>query len=276
MKEYEVLMSCMYQNDFTLAQKSCIKSDLLIVNQSDKSGEDTVEAGGYKWRMISTFDRGLSKSRNTALDNASGEICQLCDDDCILESNHKDIVLNAYAELPDADVIVFNVKRINYSMKKTYYKIQSIREAPKFRNYGSPMITFRLASIKKHDIRFNEMFGSGSKFGGGEDSLFLTDIRRAGMKIYEYPATIATVDYARSTSMWFHGYTNKYFYNIGVYHQYTKPNKMFLNLIWGLYSCFKLRKERINPFRILYWRFAGALGFKHGMKTYEEYIENKK
>ena len=63
----EVLMSAMHQTDFTLAYKSNVQSDLLIVNQCDKNDYSELTVGIHKWRMISTTERGLSKSRNMAL-----------------------------------------------------------------------------------------------------------------------------------------------------------------------------------------------------------------
>ncbi len=274
--DYELLMSVMHQKDFFLAEQSQTDSSVLIINQCEVDGAAQEQHGKHLWKMLSTKERGLSKSRNMALQNATGDICQLCDDDEILAPGHMDIVLKAYEELPDADVIVFNLNRINYGMKKSYYRITEVREAPKKRSYGSPMITFRLQSIRKHNISFCEEFGSGSKFGGGEDGLFLADIRKAGLKVYEYPAIIATVDYSRFTSKWFHGYTDKYFYNQGVFHQYTKPNHWLYNVAWGCYLAYKLRRERINVFSILRWQLAGARGYKNGKLSYEEYLEKKK
>lgn len=276
MKSIEVLMSVMHQNDFSLPKKSNVRGNILVINQCDKDDYIEQQVGKGCWRMISSVQRGLSKSRNLAILNAKGDICKLCDDDETLVDNYEDIIQNAYDELPDADVIIFNLNRINFKMKKSYYRIDSVRLAPKYRSYGSPMITFRLSSIKKHEIQFNEDFGSGSRFGGGEDNLFLEDIRRAGLKIYEYPAVISTIDYSRFESQWFHGYNDKYFYNLGVYSQYIKPNKIFPHIMWGLYQAIKLRREKLNPLKIIKWRLAGAWGYKHGKLSYEEYIKNKR
>lgn len=276
MKKVELLMSVMHQIDFSLLKQSKMFGNVLVINQCGKDAYREEQNDEYKWRMISNTERGLSKSRNLAIDNAQGEICKLCDDDETLVDNYQEIIIRAYEELPDADVIIFNLNRINYKMKKTYYTIEAKRPAPKYRSYGSPMITFKLESIREHNIKFNEDFGSGSKFGGGEDNLFLRDLRQAGLKIYEYPDVISTIDYSRFESNWFHGYTDKYFYNQGVFNQYVKPNQWLSQIEWGVYESFKLRGEKLNPFKIIKWRFAGAWGYKHGKLSYEEYIALKK
>lgn len=276
MAKLELLMSVMAQNDFALPKQSRVNGDLLMINQCDTEYLRDEVIDGHNWRMISTKERGLSRSRNMALDNATGDICKLCDDDEILVDDYNDIILQAYNDLPDADVIVFNLNRINYRMKKRYYKIESIRSAPTYRSYGSPMITFKLNRIREHNIRFHEEFGSGGKFGGGEDNLFIRDIRMAGLKMYEHPSVISTVDYGRFDSKWFHGYDDRYFYNLGVFHEYVNPGKWISNIIWGLYQVVKLRKEKINPITVVKWRLTGAKGYRNGKLSYEEYINTLK
>lgn len=276
MAKIELLMSVMHQKDLSLPKLAKANSDVLVINQCDADWQMQDKVDGNKWRMISTTDRGLSKSRNMAIENAKGDICKLCDDDEILAENYAETIINAYNSLPDADVIIFNLNRINYSMKKPYYKINDIRPAPKFRSYGSPMITFKLHKIISHNIHFNEEFGSGSKFGGGEDNLFINDLRKAGLKIYEHPAIISTIDYGRFGSKWFHGYDEKYFYNLGVFHQYTNSGNIFSNILWGLYLSLKLRREKLNPWKIIKWRLAGSNGYKNGKLSYEEYLTKYK
>lgn len=63
------------------------------------------------------------------------------------------------------------------------------------------------------------------------------------MKIYEYPAEIATVDYS-NVSQWFKGYTKQYFYNLGGYYQYLYKNNFALKFLWRVYNCYKLRREK--------------------------------
>lgn len=113
-------MSAMHLKDFDIAYKTGIKSDLLIVNQCDRNDYKEINVEGHLWRMISTTERGLSKSRNMALKHAKGDICLLCDDDELLVKDYYERIINAYLELPKAVAIAFNVNRINNKMKKRY------------------------------------------------------------------------------------------------------------------------------------------------------------
>ncbi len=258
----EVLMSAMHQSDFSLAYKSNIQSDLLIINQCDRDSYDEIVENGHLWRMISTTDRGLSKSRNMAIKNARGDICLLCDDDEVFFDGYKEGILTAYKEIGDADAVVFNVERINYTMKKTYYKITSVRPTPKYRGYSSQMLSFSLDKIRKNDILMNERFGSGTQWGGGEEILFEQEIKQKGLKLYEHPYTISTVDYSGG-SEWFRGYDEKYFYNLGAFIGFQFKKKFLLRQMRMLVTCFRLRREKKLSFiQKMKWMQIGKTQFE--------------
>ncbi len=270
----EVLMSAMHQTDFEIGHRSHIQSDLLIINQCDRDDYQEITVSGHTWRMISTTERGLSKSRNMALAHARGEICLFADDDEVVADGYVEIINKAYGELPDAGAIVFNIDRIHNTLKKTYYKITQIKKAPLYRAYGSPMLSIVRAPIQAHALHFNEKFGSGTEWGGGEDSLFERDLRKCGIHMYEYPATIATIDYGNNSN-WFHGYTEKYFYNLGAFTRYSKKNP-FVRWLWKMYlCCYKLRKDRrLGTFEKLKWMRLGEKGIKNNV-TYSEFMERR-
>lgn len=271
----EVLMSVMHQQGFDIAYKTGIKSDLLIINQCDKEEYQEIVVDGHLWRMISTTERGLSKSRNMALKNTKGDICLLCDDDEKLTSDYVSKIEKAYNELPDAVAIVFNVKRINNKIKKRYYKIERIKKAPMYRGYQSGMLTFQSKNILKKNICFNEKFGSGTPWGGGEEILFERDIRKKCGSMYEYPSIISTIDYSLE-SQWMQGYNAKYFYNLGGYQQYLYKNNFVLKFLWRVYNCYKLRKEKgLTPLQKMYWMRQGGKGIRKNV-TYTEFLDRQK
>ena len=271
----EVLMSVMHQENFDIAYKTKINSDLLIINQCDKNDYAEKIVNGHLWRMILTTQRGLSKSRNLALENATGDICLFCDDDEELIDGYEVTILKAFKDLPDATGIVFNVNRINNNLKKSYYIITKIRQTPFYRAYGSPMLAIYRHKIQKAGIKMNEKFGSGTEWGGGEDSLFEHDIRRAGLKLYEYPETIATIDYG-TASQWFQGYNEKYFYNLGAFCEYRYGKNVFMKEMRKIYSCYRLRREkRINLWMKIQWMNLGAKGIRENV-AYSEFVERRK
>lgn len=273
----EVLMSVMHQTDMSIGYKSKVDTDLLIINQCDHNDYQEQIVDGHKWRMFSTTERGAAKSRNMALRNAQGEICLLADDDEVLNPNACSVISQAFSSLPDATAIVFNVDRINNRLKKSYYTITQVKESPSYRGYGNVQMAFRLDTIKRKGILFNEKFGSGTEWGGGEDILFQKDMRRAGLKIYEYPANVATIDYG-SDSQWFQGYNEKLFYNIGAFNGYVNNGRLKIEtILYSIYFCFyKLRKDKtLNPFKRVLWMYRGFKGIQKDV-TYSQYLEKHK
>ena len=94
----EVLLSTMNQKNFDIVEKCNIKSDAIIINQCN---EEKIEIKKYSFgvvKMIYSKTRGLSKSRNLALENAKGDICILCDDDIVYYDNYVSIIENAFYE----------------------------------------------------------------------------------------------------------------------------------------------------------------------------------
>ncbi len=268
----EVLMSAMHLSDFEIAYRTGVKSDLLIINQCDKNDYSEMEIDGFLWRMISTTERGVSRSRQMAIDNARGHICLLCDDDEELSVGYTEIIERAYNECQHADAIVFNLNRKNRKVKKKYYVITRKRKAPSYRGYGSPMLSFKLDKVKNAGIKMNLNFGSGSPWGGGEDTLLEIDMRREGLKIYEYPETIATIDYSYG-SRWYTGGDERYYYNLGAFLKNAYgPIKRNL---YKVYECIKMRKEKtLSFFEKMKWMRLGEKGFGRNV-TYQEFLEQQ-
>ena len=74
---------------------------------------------------------------------------------------------------------------------------------------------------------FNTNFGGGTPFSCGEDTLYIVEMLRKGLKLYTYPVTIATVDQNEST--WFKGFNEKYYYDKGVL--YASIGKQFFEFL---------------------------------------------
>lgn len=229
----EVLISVMHQTNIDFIKDFNLKSDALIINQCDKNSYNEIFYNGFKVRIISTTTRGLSRSRNEALLNTNGEICILCDDDVVYKDDYVDIIRKAFDELRDADIIVFNTLMLNYGRDRKRNDIQKIRRSPKLKNYGSVRIAFKVKSFNKHNLWFNINFGAGGIYSAGEESLILRNANKCGLKIYEYPGLIASVDYSEST--WFKGYNEKFFFDIGAWLNVAYPiTKVFLKYYYPI------------------------------------------
>ena len=270
MANIEVLMSAMHQTDLSLAEKSNVQSDTLIINQCDRNGYDEITYRGHKIRMISTTERGASKSRNMAMDNAVGDICIMADDDEVFSDGYPQAVLAAYEEKPDADMIAFNVSQKNDRMKtKT---ISEFRKSPRMQSYGTWSITFRRESVIKRGVRFNEKFGPGS--GGiamSEDSLWCRYAVKSGMKIYQHPYYLCEIGQTEST--WFQGFGEHFFYDRGAYLLAAMPKTCRLFKYYYIYN--SRHDNELSIPQKLKWMNAGIKGFKKGL-SYDEYRKTRK
>ena len=264
----EVLLSAMHLDDENYIDSLNIHSDCVVINQCDRKCSRTVKhisPSGQETDVtyIETQERGLSKSRNMAIDNASESICILCDNDVEYVSDYDRIINRAFADHPDADVIVFFIKRPERS--------KPVYAAPKKMGYlsvlkiFSPEIAFRRERIS--GIRFNEMFGAGAKYFMGEENLFLYDCLKHRKKIVYVPEMIASVREEEST--WFKGYDSAFFVSRGA--NYAAMSKAFSVI---LILQFALRKRK------LYSKDTGtasalALMFK-GRREYLDTVREKR
>ena len=215
MMKVENLISCMHQKDTSIAFRSNIKSDCIIVNQCDIN---TISEHAYTneanelhcVKVISTTERGLSRSRNMAIKNATGDICIIMDDDEILEKDYVETVTKAYIDYPDADVIAFKVRNSekNYASKpKKLNRLGVLKVA-------SYEITFKRQSIIDKQISFDVEMGSGTGHGGGEENAFLYSCLKKGLKIRYVPQYISSLN-PNSGSQWFKGFTPRFFLDRG-------------------------------------------------------------
>lgn len=234
----EVLVATMYNEDFSIVNEMNIKTDAIIINQCNENKEEIYKVNNNVIKKFSYNEKGLARSRNRALEKASGEICIIADDDVIYEDNYKEIILNAFKENPKADIIIFNIQSLNYNRKGR--DIKKITKVNKFNymRYGSCRIAFRRNKIEKFNIKFDELFGAGGVYTSGEDTIFMSECLKKGLSIYTNPGKIANVK--QESSSWFNGYNKKFFFDKGAIFARINPK------LSGLLNCqFILRKYKL-------------------------------
>lgn len=241
--EIEVLVATMYQKNLNLYKDMNIKTNVIFANQSNRTNYQEAELDGNKLKMITTAQRGVGKNRNLGLLYSDAEICIFADDDLRYLDNYKDTLEQAFKEIPNADIITFNVDIENtYSKKNKRIKRLFFWNVL---NYGAPRIAIRRESIVKKNLWFSLLYGGGSEYSSGEDSLFLIEALNKGLKIYSFPEKIADIKQGQST--WFKGYNEKYFVDKGYWLANAFPKmKYFIALYFG----YKL-KNKNKEFNIL-------------------------
>jgi len=213
----QVLVSAVGQDVQALAKKMKIKTGAVIVNQCDSYDYQVWNTSDGPIQSISMAERGVGLSRNTALLHANADICLFSDEDVVLKRGYQNAIRDAYAQRPDADMILFNVRVA--SDRRTYWNKRAKRiHWYNYGRYPAYSISGKLDALRRANVHFSLLFGGGAQYSNGEDSLFLRDCLRAGLRIYAVPVCIGKETPGKST--WFYGYTEKFFQDRGVLYYY--------------------------------------------------------
>lgn len=213
----QLLVAAMNTEPLKLAEEMLIDSDAIIVNQTDHYAYEELEYKGHTLKFFSMAERGVGLSRNHALLRADHDISVFADEDIIYEAGYQKKILDAFEQYPDADMLLFNVKAM--PGRETY----DIKEFGRVRSYNCgryPTYSFavKTEAVHKRNITFSLLFGGGAKYSNGEDSLFIQECIRKGMKVYKVPVKIGQERVREST--WFKGYNHKFFFDRGVLYHY--------------------------------------------------------
>lgn len=217
-KEIVVLVSCMYQTDYSIIKRLNLQTDAVVVNQCFKNEYRIISYTNKSDEtknvvFISTTERGLSKSRNMAIRNVINNhaICLLCDEDEILDDDYEKKILEGYNYFHEPDVMAYRVQWSGFGKKYStnYHRINYIQAL----RVCSVQITFKHSSILQMNIHFDEDMGSGTGNGAGEDTKFMMDCYRKKLKMGYCPNCIASIK--ESESQWFKGFDDQYFVNFG-------------------------------------------------------------
>lgn len=242
----ELLLSCMHQKDGSLVHRSGITGDALMINQCDREEESSFPTEHGTGRIICTKDRGLTRSRNMAIEAATGDVCLLCDDDEQFVADYETAILDAYKSLPQADVVIFKMKDRPPSFPDRVMRLKF----PKTMKVSSWQISFRRESLLRSGVRFDELLGAGTGNGAEEELKFLRDCQKANLKIYYVPTEIASV--GQTVSTWFQGFDEAFFINRGATTRYILGWP--LAFLYGTYYVLKKRPlytENLTPFQAM-------------------------
>lgn len=209
----QVLVAAMYQHDHSLLEKMNLRSDAIIGNQCDRNSVEEFQWNGHNIKYLNFAERGVGLNRNNALMRADGDICLFADDDMRYCDDYVSVVTKAFADHPDADVLVFNLIEKEQT-RRIINKCERVRWY-NFLRYGTARVAVRNASIQANGIYFNQCFGGGTPHCHGEDNLFLAACLQKGLKMYAVPAYIAELSEERPSS-WNTGYDEKYLKDQGV------------------------------------------------------------
>lgn len=213
----QILVSAMHKESHELIEQMHLDSDAIIVSQGEEYSYEEYEINGNRIRYFGMKERGVGLSRNTALLRADEDIILFADEDIVYEAGYKEKVLRGFEEHPEADMLLFNVQQ---APGRETYRIDSFGRVHWYNCGRYPSYSFAVKREKIHqkNVTFSLLFGGGTKYSNGEDSLFIRDCLKAGLKVYKIPINIGCEQAGEST--WFNGYHEKFFFDRGVLYTY--------------------------------------------------------
>lgn len=214
----EVLVSARNQDVSQMLSQMNLPADARVCNQCERYAyEELEDAKGNRILCYHMKERGVGRSRNTLLQRAEAEIVLFSDEDIVYYEGVGEKILQEFARNPKADAILFNM---DVCASRATYRSDRVRRVRIYNSGRYPTYSFamRRSFLHNHNLSFSLLFGGGAAYSNGEDSLFLRDCLREGMKIYTSPLCIGREEEREST--WFQGYNEKFFYDRGVLYRF--------------------------------------------------------
>lgn len=265
----EVLMATMNRQsieELELEKKS-IFSNCLIINQVTNENLNLIdeEIKNKNIRMLSFREKGLSKSRNRALENAKGDICMIADDDVSYVEGYEKIIRDTYQENKKADFMTFQILTPENGFFKDYKKLDFKHNNISVLKVSSPDITFKRKTILENNLKFPEEFGLGSAFQTGEQSIWLTNCLKKGLLGFYKSLPIVIHPFENSGRI----YNEKTIVDRGALHAKLFSWKcLAVNLIFGIKK-FKEYKKDLNIFSYIKYIYSGSFIYLLRRNNYE-------
>ena len=195
--DLEILISTMNRNslDFLIPMfpdRNFYEFNILIVNQTTRN--QLLQSEFSNVRIINSFEKGLSKSRNLALKNARGKLLLLADDDVSYLANFDENIATVFKQNNQASIICFQTKTFQNRPYSNYAKNKFLMNIKQVFWVLSIEIAIKREDLIGKKIEFNEHFGLGAQFQDSESLFFLRRTIHNGLKVLFFPEYIAVHD----------------------------------------------------------------------------------
>lgn len=211
--------------------------------------------------LITSFTKGLSKSRNIGIQHAKGDIAIFADDDVRYKEGYFRQIFSVYENDDSLDVACFKIATQPGEPEYKRYHSQSHLVVKPLRHFISSVeITVRLRAIRKAQIQFDERFGLGSGLVlAGEEGVFIDDCLKNGLKVFYFPAYVVEHPF-ESTIKQIDRLSKERIIMMGAADARKNGPVALLNAFMSTYFKFShLRQNKKNPVEYLYYTLKGNL-----------------
>lgn len=188
---FEILISTMHKDTNQVSEMLAsmnISCDAVVIVQGDFEGTDELELENGKAKIFYTKERGLSKSRNTALKVCATKYGYIMDDDVKVDLDAiKKLV--GFMEQENVDVATCQYQFKSGNSPRSYSNTMFTHNFLSSARVASIEICLNTQSLKEKNISFDERFGLGTNLPSGEEYILLTDCLKKDLTVKYYPIT---------------------------------------------------------------------------------------
>jgi len=261
--DLEILISTMNRNSLDFLNRIFTASPfylfrILIVNQTTAAHQLYSDYPNVK--VINVFERGLSKSRNIALQHATGKIVLIADDDVSYPEGFRETILNAYNQNQSVPVICFQTLTTDGKPFWGYPKQPVFLGQNDLDKVLSIEVTAQTEALREKNCVYNEWFGLGARFQDAETLFFLRRALHKGLKVLFYPESIVIHEsysssddvasdrliYAKMAGFYKRFETGAYYYLLK--YMFFLGRKKYVPLS-GIYPKFRIGLQGIRDYR---------------------------
>lgn len=142
-------------------------------------------------REIRLDSCGVTRSRNEAIRQASGEVLVFGEEGVEWIRDGLDEVIELFADNPRMAVFVGRAEDETGALRKRYPAYREPATVWNSARVGTIELAVRPAMLIKAGVLFDENFGAGTKNFLGDEYILVADANRAGLKCDYFPVTIS-------------------------------------------------------------------------------------
>jgi glycosyltransferase involved in cell wall biosynthesis len=153
-------------------------------------------------KIIEMRSVGVAKSRNAAIERASGKYLLFADDDITFSEAGIEEALEYFEANPDCAIALTQAKDDSGALRKEYFKEVKPLRLTNSARAATYELMIRVDAFREKGIKFDENFGAGAENYLGDEYIFISDALRAGLKGVHLPVVLATHPTESSGSRW--------------------------------------------------------------------------
>ena len=142
-------------------------------------------------REIRLDSRGVTRSRNEAIRQATGEVLVFGEENVEWIRDGLDEVVELFADNPRLAVFLGRAEDETGELRKRYPAFREPATVLNSARVGTIELAVRPAALIKAGVLFDENFGAGTENFLGDEYILVADANRAGLKCEYFPVTIS-------------------------------------------------------------------------------------